>query len=104
MAEQSHGHHIVSLRIYFTIFAALMVLTFLTVFVATIDLGVLNTPVALAIAITKATLVVLYFMHVRYSSGLTQISIAAGILFLIVMIAITMADIVSRGWLGTPGS
>jgi len=98
------SQHVVPLRVYFTIFAALMVLTGLTVYVATIDLGVLNTPVALAIAITKATLVILYFMHVRYSSGLTQIAIASGVLFFLIMIAITMADVISRGWLGTPGS
>ncbi len=98
------SQHIVPVRVYVTIFAALMVLTALTVYVATLEHGALSTPIALAIAITKAMLVILYFMHVRYSSGLTQISIATGVLFLLVMIAITMADIVSRGWLGTPGS
>ena len=75
-----------------------MILTALTVYVATVDLGVLNTPVALAIATTKATLVILYFMHVRYGSGLTQIAIVAGVLFLLIMIAITMAD-VRQPWL-----
>jgi cytochrome c oxidase subunit 4 len=102
MSETSS--HIVPLRIYFTIFAALMVLTVLTVWIATIDLGALSTPVALAIAVTKALLVVLYFMHVRYSTGLTQIAIGAGVLFLVIMIVLTMGDIISRGWLGTPGS
>jgi len=98
------SQHVVPLRVYFTIFATLMVLTGLTVWVATIDLGALSSPVALTIAVAKALLVVLYFMHVRYSDGLTQIAIVAGVLFLILMIGLTMGDVVSRGWLGTPGS
>jgi len=98
------SQHIVPVRVYLAIFAILMVLTALTVYVSTLEIGVLHTPAAIAIAIAKATLVILYFMHVRYSSGLTQISIAAGVFFLLVMIALTMADVVSRGWLGTPGS
>jgi cytochrome c oxidase subunit 4 len=96
--------HVVPLKIYFAIFGALMVLTALTVWIAFIDLGVLNTFVALAIAVTKATLVVLFFMHVKYSSKLTWLVVASGFVFLAIMVAFTMADIVSRGWLGTPGS
>jgi cytochrome c oxidase subunit 4 len=98
------SQHVVPIRIYVVIFALLMALTVITVWVATIDLGALNTPVALGIAVTKAILVVLYFMHVRWSGGLTPLAIAAGVFFLVVMIALTMADFVSRGWLGTPGS
>ncbi len=95
--------HVVSLKLYFAIFAALMVLTALTVWVAFIDLGAMNTVVALAVAVTKATLVILFFMHVKYSPRLTWLAVASGFFFLAIMFALTMADVVSRGWLGTPG-
>ena len=97
------SEHVVPIRIYLTIFATLMVLTFLTVYVATVDLGALNTPIAIGIAVTKAVLVILYFMHVRYSSGLTQVAVVAGVLCLLVLIGITMADVMTRGWLSVPG-
>jgi cytochrome c oxidase subunit 4 len=98
------SHHVVPLKIYFAIFAALMVLTASTVWVAFIDLGALNTFVALGIAVTKAALVILFFMHVKYSSKLTWLVVASGFVFLAILLAFTMSDIVSRGWLGTPGS
>ena len=96
--------HVVPIKLYVTIFATLMVLTASTVWAAFVDLGALNTIVALAIAVTKATLVILFFMHVKYSSRLTWLVVASGFFFLAITIAFTMADIVSRGWLGTPGS
>ena len=96
--------HVVSLKVYFTNFAALMALTAFTVWVAFVDLGEMNTFVALGVAVTKATLVILFFMHVKYSSKLTWLVVASGFFFLAIMLAFTMADIVSRGWLGTPGS
>jgi cytochrome c oxidase subunit 4 len=99
----SESEHIVPLRIYYTIFAALMFFTALTVGVAYVDLGRLNVVVALTIAVVKATLVVLYFMHVRYSTRLTRLVVASGFFWLMVLIALTMADVVSRGWLGFPG-
>ena len=92
------AHHVTPLSTYFAIFAALMVLTVLTTWIATIDLGVLNTPVALAIAISKATLVVLYFMHVRHSPKLTTVIILASVLWLGVLFALTLADYLSRAW------
>ncbi len=95
------GHHIVPLRVYFAIFTALLVLTGVTVWVAFLDLGALNTPVALAIAVTKATLVILYFMHVRYSSKLTQLVVVAGFTFFAILVVFLMADPLTRGWLGT---
>ena len=95
--------HVVSIRLYVAIFLALMMLTALTVAAAFVDLGALNTFVALGIAVTKATLVILFFMHVKYSSRLTWLVVASGFVFLAIMLAFTMADIVSRGWLGTPG-
>ena len=96
--------HVVSVKLYLAIFATLMVLTVTTVSVAFLDLGPLNLVVALGVAVTKATLVVLFFMHVKYSSKLTWLVVASGFFFVAILIALTMADIVSRGWLGTRGS
>jgi cytochrome c oxidase subunit 4 len=94
--------HIVPLRVYFTIFAALMVLTAITVWVAFIDLGTiwgpLNSIIALSIATLKATLVVLFFI-----SRLTALSIVAGLFWLAIFIALTMNDYLSRAWMGTTG-
>jgi cytochrome c oxidase subunit IV len=98
------SEHIVSKKVYFVIFGALMVLTALTVWVANIDLGSekLNTVVALVIAVTKAMLVVLYFMHVRYSSRLTWVVVAGGFLWLLIMVGLTLSDYLSRGLLTYP--
>lgn len=98
------SEHIVSKKVYFVIFGALMVLTLLTVVAANFDLGSekINTVVALAIAVTKAMLVVLYFMHVRYSSRLTWVVVAGGFLWLLIMIGLTMSDYLSRGMLTYP--
>jgi cytochrome c oxidase subunit IV len=90
--------HVVSRKIYFAIFGALMVLTAVTVWVATFDLGRWNAIVALSIAVLKATLVVLYFMHVRYSSKLTWVFIFAGVIWLIILFAFTLSDYLTRGW------
>jgi cytochrome c oxidase subunit 4 len=75
-----------------------MVLTAVTVTVAYLDLGVLNTVVALVIAVLKATLVILYFMHLRYSPSLTKLVVAGSFLWLAILLSITMADYVSRNW------
>jgi len=96
--------HVVPVRVYLIIFFTLMVLTALTVRVAFTDLGPMNNVIMLGIAITKATLVVLYFMHVRYSDRLTWILVSTGFVFVVLMVLITMSDPLSRGWLGTPGS
>ena len=93
------GEHIVSRKIYFAIFAALVVLTVITWSVAKIDLGRMNAVVALTIAVIKATLVVLYFMHVRYSSRLTWVFVGAGFFWLAIMVALTLGDYMTRGWL-----
>ena len=90
--------HVVSRKIYFGIFGALMVLTALTVWVATFDLGRWNAIAALSIAVLKATLVVLYFMHVRYSSKLTWVFVCAGIIWLMILFAFTLSDFLTRGW------
>jgi cytochrome c oxidase subunit 4 len=94
------SEHIVSRKVYFAIFAALMVGTAATVIVAFIDLGgQFNTVVALTIAVIKATLVVLYFMHVRYSSRLTWVIVGSGLFWLGIMFALTLSDYWTRGWL-----
>ena len=82
---------------YYGIFGALMVLTAVTVGVAFINLGPLNFPVAISIAILKATLVVLFFMHVKYSSRLTKLIVGTSFFFLFILFALTMTDYLSRG-------
>ena len=97
------GHeHVTPLSVYLGIFGALMVLTIITVAVAWIDLGSLNIMVALGVAVVKATLVVLYFMHVKYSSKLTWIVIGSGIFWLAILLSLTMADYLTRGWMPLP--
>jgi cytochrome c oxidase subunit 4 len=90
--------HVVPVGLYIVIFLSLMVLTGLTVGVAFINLGVYNTVAALTIAVVKMLLVVLFFMHVRYSSALTKLIIAAGFFWLALLIAFTLTDVKSRGW------
>ena len=89
--------HVVPLKTYLAIFGALMAGTALTVLIAFQDLGPMNTVVALAIAGIKALLVVLWFMHVKYSSRLTWLFAAAGFLWLLLMIGLTLADFDTRG-------
>ena len=88
--------HVVPLRIYFLVFTALMVGTALTVMAARVDLGPMNIVVALAIAGVKATLVVLYFMHMRYSHRLNWIFAGAAVLWLVLLVGVTMADVLAR--------
>lgn len=91
--------HIVAPRTYYAIFVALVVLTVVTWSIAKLDLGKMNAVVALTIAVIKGTLVVLYFMHVRYSSRLTWVFVAAGFFWLAIMVALTLSDFMTRGWL-----
>ena len=95
--------HVVPARTYVLVFLGLLALTATTVYVAFIDLGPLNNVVALAIAMLKTLLVVLVFMGVRYSTRLTAMVVASGFFWLLILIAITMADYASRGWMGVPG-
>jgi cytochrome c oxidase subunit 4 len=90
--------HIAPKSLYYWIFGALMFGTLLTVVVAKFDLGPLNNIVMLTIACSKALLVILFFMHVRWSSRLTWVVAGSGFLWLIIMFAITMSDYMSRGW------
>jgi cytochrome c oxidase subunit IV len=100
--------HISPKSTYYAIFASLMVLTVITVAVAFVNLGALNFPVAIGIAITKATLVVLFFMGVKYSSRLTKMVVGMAIFFLMTMFGLTLSDYLTRGWFtsarGTAGA
>jgi cytochrome c oxidase subunit 4 len=91
--------HVAPLKLYFMVFGALIVGTILTVAVASVDLGVLNNIVMLAVACTKALLVVLYFMHVRWSSRLTWVFAGSGFVWLLIMFGLTLGDYMSRGWI-----
>ena len=94
------SEHIVSVRVYITIFLVLLVGTALTVWAAFIDFPFgLNTIIAMTIAVTKATFVVLYFMHVRYSGRLIWLVIAAALFWMGIMFALTISDYSSRDWL-----
>jgi cytochrome c oxidase subunit IV len=98
MSTDEAPAHVSSTRSYYVIFATLMLSTYLTWQVAYFDLGALNTVVALAIAVFKAVLVVLFFMHVRHSSHLTWVVVLAGVFWLAILLVITMSDYLTRGW------
>ena len=96
------SEHIVSPKIYILIFAVLMILTFTTVYAATVDLNAyfhsLNVIVALVIATCKAILVILFFMHAYYSSKRTQLIVFAGFFWLAIMLSLTLGDYATRSW------
>jgi cytochrome c oxidase subunit 4 len=94
---------IVPRQVYYWVFASLMALTLLSALAAFIDLGSLNFVVAIGIAVGKALLVMLFFMHLRYSSHLTWIIAAAGIIWLGHLILFTMSDYLTRGWVPRAG-
>ncbi|MEJ7731092.1 MAG: cytochrome C oxidase subunit IV family protein [Polyangiaceae bacterium] len=97
VAEDVAGtHHGPSMTIYFGIFGLLLVLTGVTVAAAFVDLGPFSAPVAVAIAAVKATVVVLYFMHVKYASRLIGLYAASGFLFLAILLGITMSEVSAR--------
>jgi cytochrome c oxidase subunit IV len=101
--DHAHGHvHVTPLPIYLAVFATLMVLTFLTVYVAYFNFGAWNKVIALSIASFKATIVVLWFMHVKHASRLTQLFSITGIFFLLILFALTMIDYGSRMWVNPP--
>jgi cytochrome c oxidase subunit IV len=101
MSEQRNEHgHIVPLKIYGAIFTTLLLLTLVTLDVAFYNFGAMNIGIALGVATTKATLVILYFMHVRYQPPLTAVFAGIGFVYLFILIAFTLSDFLSRGWLG----
>jgi cytochrome c oxidase subunit IV len=95
--------HISPKSSYYAVFGALMVLTAVTVGVAFVNLGSFNFPVALGIAVTKATLVILFFMHVKYSSRLTKLFVGMAFFFLVILFGLTLTDYLSRGLKTYPG-
>jgi cytochrome c oxidase subunit IV len=95
--------HIAPKSLYYTIFLALLALTGLTVGVTYVDLGEANLFVALGIALTKATLVVLFFMHLRWSDRLVHVAVLTALVFLAILATFTFGDYLSRGWLGVAG-
>jgi cytochrome c oxidase subunit IV len=91
--------HVVAPRTYYLVFAALLVLTLLTVGASYLELGPLHTVVALLIAATKALLVVLFFMHVLYSPRLIWVVIGGSLFWLAIMLSLTLSDYWTRPWL-----
>ena len=93
-----HGEFHVSMATYYLVFAALMVLLVVTVVAALLPLGFLNMPVAMAIASIKAVLVILYFMHVKFSSRLTKVFVAGSFLWLGILFVMAFGDYYTRSW------
>jgi cytochrome c oxidase subunit 4 len=93
-------HTTVPKSTYYAVFAWLAVLLVLTVVASRLDLGFWNVPLALAIAIIKAVLIVLFFMHVRYGSPLLRLFAAGGFFWLLILLAFLVADVRARmlGW------
>lgn len=91
-------HHIVGPKVYLSIFAALLVGTLLTVGASFIEMGAFNPVVALGIACIKATLVVLFFMHIKYSSRLMKMTVGAGVFTFLILVGMSMSDYISRAW------
>ncbi len=94
--------HISPISLYITIFLALMVGTAITVAVAFVDLGTLNFPVAMLIAVVKASLVVWYFMHVKWQSHLTKLTLATGLFFLAILLGMMLIDYTSKDFTPMP--
>jgi cytochrome c oxidase subunit IV len=91
-----------SLKSYLIVFGMLVVLTVVTTGVAYVDLGFFNVIVALTIAISKALLVVMFFMHLAHSAHRTQVVAGAGILWLLILITFTVSDVLTRSWISSP--
>jgi cytochrome c oxidase subunit 4 len=97
------AHTVVSVRTYVTVFVALMIFTGLTVLAGYQDFGFANTVIALSIAVTKASLVVLFFMGVRHNTPLTKVVVIAGFFWLFILFGLGMSDYLTRPWIGVPG-
>ena len=102
--HHSSGEVVVTTATYLKIFALLIVLALITTALAFVDLHAFNTILAMAIAVTKAVLVVLFFMHVKYEDRLTLVFAIAGFVWLAIMLILTASDYMTRGWLPAPGA
>lgn len=97
----AHGHHhIIPLRTLALVFGALLLLTVITVITAQVDLGILNIPLALAIAGSKAILVIFIFMALKYDNPVNMLTVVLGVVFVVVFLALTLADTEFRGSMG----
>lgn len=93
------SHQVVPIKVYVGVFLALIALTVTTVAVSKVELGEYNFIVAMTIAVVKGTLVVLFFMHVRQSSSMTKLFVAAGFFWMAILMVFVLSDYLSRGWL-----
>jgi cytochrome c oxidase subunit IV len=91
-------HHIVTPANYAMVFGALLLGTLLTVLAANQDFGIMNPVIALGIATTKAVIVILFFMHVKYQSNLIKMTVASGFFTFLILITLTLSDYMSRAW------
>jgi cytochrome c oxidase subunit IV len=96
------NHTVVPVRNYVVIFVILIILTFTTVMVSKIELGEYNFIVAITIAVIKAVLVILFFMHVKGSSAMTKLFVGAGFFWMAILLVFILSDYLSRGWLPGP--
>ena len=95
--------HVDSIKTYVGVLLALLILTGLTTAVAYVDLGAFSVVVALTIAVFKMLLVALFFMHLRHSNQLTKLVVLGGLMWLGILLALTLSDFATRGWIGVPG-
>lgn len=95
--HSGHGHHIIPYKVYYVVFGALIFLTITTVITASIDLGGLNVPLALGIAAVKGTLVVMFFMALKYDSRVNILVFSVGLLFVAVFLGFVLLDTEFRG-------
>jgi cytochrome c oxidase subunit IV len=99
ITNPEHGeHHIVTPKTYTLVFVTLLAFTGITVAAAFVNLGILNPMIALAIACTKAVVVILFFMHVFFQSKLVKLTVTAGFFTFLILITMTLSDYISRGW------
>jgi cytochrome c oxidase subunit 4 len=91
--------HVTPVRTYALVFVALVILTITTVVVSKIELGEFNFVVAMTIAVMKGSLVVWFFMHVRYSTSLTRLFVFSGFLWMAILIVFVLSDYFTRGWI-----
>jgi len=94
--------HVVPTRVYLTVFASLMILLIITVYVAFLPLGFFNLPVAMGIAVVKGIIIVMYFMEVKYGSKLLWVFVSSSFLFLVIFLVLTMNDYATRTWMTLP--
>ena len=96
--SEHNENHIVPVRVYVAVFLTLIAMTWVTAWISTVDLGPFNIYVALSIAIFKASLVILFFMHVKYQSNLIKITVGAGFFTFLALVTMTLLDYISRAW------